>query len=205
MLFKDRSTAGEKLARKIIEEGFAKNSNKNIVLSLIRGGAPVGERIAAKLKSPHYPFIIKKISSPHNPELAIGAMGEESYYLNRDTIKMLLLSQTQIKKQINKTKNKILTLKKVYPTKKIELKEKHVFLVDDGIATGSTAYAALKLLKRQKAKKIILAVPVAPKDFEGKGFNDLVILDKPVDFSAVSQFYEYFPQLSNEQVKEYFN
>jgi predicted phosphoribosyltransferase len=208
MIFKDRAEAGKKLAAVLSKDKDILKKRKNIVIfSLLRGGAIVGYQIAKRLSFPHFSLIVKKIGAPFNEELAIGALCNNEYFLDDSLIKRLGLDKGVIDNQIEKAKQKQkeyfkkFTNKKKFPT----LRNKTIILVDDGIATGASILAALKYLRKQKTKKVILAVPVTPTDFSSVGFDKAVILHRDLWFNAVSQFYQEFGQLSDEEVKRAFD
>lgn len=200
MIFKDREDAGEKLSEKLLKDkNLPKNRKNNIVVSLLRGGVVVGKTIAKKLKTDHLPLAVTKIGSPSNPELAIGALCFDTVYLQEDIIRQLGLKKEAIDLQISLARIKNNEYIEKFGLQKIQyakkLKNKIAIIVDDGVATGSTTKAALQFVKSKKSKKIILAVPVTPSDFDIKGFDKAVILHKDTFFSSVSQFYEHFPQI----------
>lgn len=208
MIFKDRAEAGRKLAEVLAKDKEIEKERKNIVvLSLVRGGAMVGCQIAKKLNLAHFPLVVKKIGAPYNEELAIGALCNEEYFLDQELIKKLDLSKDQVFVQIKKAKEKQKEyLKKFIDKKKFpSLKNKIVILVDDGVATGASVKVALQYLKKQKVKKVILAVPVAPSDFDSSGFDRSFILHHDPFLSAISQFYYEFGQLKEEEVKGIFS
>ena len=200
MIFKDRKEAGEKLAGLL----FKKRLKNAVVVSLLRGGAVVGEEIANKLKSPHIPLAVAKIPAPLEQELAIGALCFDFTYLESRITNSLNIERSAIRKQVDIAKEKFDSYLKRFDLKKsnYRLKNKAVILTDDGIATGSTVKAALLFIKSLTPKKIILAIPVAPTDFETAGFDDVVILHRDPFFSAVSQFYKNFPQVEDEEVRK---
>jgi len=199
MIFKDRVEAGKKLA-KILSKKNLKNA---IVVSLLRGGIIVGQEIAKKLKVHHFPLAVAKIPAPQQSELAIGALCFDFTYLESRIVNSLYIDKPTIKKRVNIAKEKFKSYLKRFNLKKsnYKLKNKAVILVDDGIATGSTVKTALLFVKSLKPKKIILASPVAPGDFENPGFDDFIILHRDPTFSSVSQFYLDFPQVEDEEIK----
>ncbi len=201
MIFKDRMDAGEKLSVELLKDKVLLKNRKNIiVVSLLRGGVDVGKTIAKKLKTDHVPLAVTKIGSPFNPELAIGAICFDTVYLQEDIIKRLELKDEALNLQISLAKIKHKEYIKKFSLEKIQyerkLKNKIPIIVDDGIATGATTKAALLFVRSKKPKKIILAIPVAPTDFDSKGFDRTIILYKEPFFSSVSQFYENFPQVN---------
>lgn len=209
MIFKDRQEAGQLLAKKIAKDkDLKKHKNNLMVISLLRGGVVIGAQISRKLNIPHYPLIVAKIPAPYNPELALGGLCFKAVYLNKSTINSLNLSKNQLHQQILEAKKKQASYLKQFnlPSENDYqklIKNKTVILTDDGIATGATIKAAFKYVKSQQPKTVILAVPVAPIDFIWKGFDKTFIIQKPVDFSAVSQFYQSFSQIKEEEIKNF--
>lgn len=198
MIFKDRRETGKKLAN-ILSKKKLKNAT---VVSLLRGGVIVGREIAQQLKIKHFPLVVAKIPAPRQQELAIGAMCFDFTYLEKRIIDSLNIDRQTIRKQINIAQNNFFSYAKRFNLKKSDynLKNKTIILIDDGIATGSTIKAVLLFVKSRKPRKIILAVPIAPKDFINPGFDEVIILHQDAGFSSVSQFYKNFPQVEDENV-----
>lgn len=206
MIFKDRADAGRKLLVRLFQdEDIKKNTKKVVVASLLRGGVPVGSVIARGLAVKHFPLIVSKIPAPHNPELAIGALCFDITYLEKKIIESLRLDKPSIQNQIKIAREKFSAYRNRFNIRKTAytrgLKNKIVILVDDGIATGSTIKAGMLFIKTKKAKRVFLAVPVAPVDFTTVGVDKEFFLYKDMGFGAVSQFYEHFPQVEDNQVK----
>ncbi len=203
MIFSDRFEAGELLAQQLKEYA---NDPDTIVVALPRGGVPVAHVIAKQLGLPLDIFFVKKIPSPYNPEAAIGAVSENGMeYLNERAVMMLNVSRPYIDEQIQKIMESIRQKRALYQKPRIPVAGKRVILVDDGVATGASMYLAAKALKEEGAKEVIIAVPVAPPDSLAllrEAADRVVVLDVPVDFMAVGQFYKDFHQLSDEEVME---
>jgi predicted phosphoribosyltransferase len=137
-------------------------------------------------------------------------MHDCSFIPNEDIIKMLNVSQEYINEQIDIQKNEIeRRLKRFRGGKEYHLRGKNIILVDDGIATGATMFAVIKWLGKQNPKRLVVAVPVAPKDTFDKLKEDVkvedVVLRLPIAFSAVGEFYEDFSQISDEEVIQIMN
>ncbi len=204
-MFKDRQEAGEKLTlklRKIITgEGF-------VVVALLRGGIVLGKRISDYFNIPLLPLAVKKIGAPLNPELAIGAVTfDKTSFFDKDLIKHLSVDEDYIKSSQEAKWTEAETLQKQFKSK-ISLKDKKVVIVDDGIATGTTAICAGIYAKKEKAKKIILATPVISKDVLKnikRHFDRIVSLKIADNLTSVSQFYKHFPQVTDEEVIEILN
>lgn len=207
-MFKDRADAGEKLAASLKKTLSSTESKKLVVLSLLQGGAPVGEIIARKYNVIHLPLPVSKISSSFNPELAIGALCFEYVFTDPQIVRMEGLTPVKIREQIQKAQIKFesyLTRFGIEKNMYRRLKENVIILVDDGIATGATVKAAYLFIRSTKPKRVILAVPGALAHFDTKEFDEEVILVKSAQFNSVSQFYESFPQVTDEEVKNYFS
>ena len=200
-LFKDRVDAGKQLVKKLLK--YKKNT---IVLAIPRGGVIVGNEVAQSLGAKLDIVVPRKIGSPEDPEFAIGAVAPDgSTSLNEDVASSYNISETyirnKVKEEIQEIKRRMTTYRGNKPFPK--LKNKIVILVDDGVATGNTIIASVKFIKKQKPKKIAIAVPVAPSDFVNKVFSmvDEVITLKPLEpYYAISMHYLNFEQTTDEEV-----
>ncbi len=202
MEFKDRRDAAVKLYELLKKEKYV--NEKAVVVSLLRGGTIIGDYLASKLKAKHYPLVSVKISSPYNPELAIGAICFDVTHVNTKIINTLNFSNSQITKQIKDSEKKMAlycTRFNIEEKKFNNLRDKVVVLTDDGVATGSTLITALEFVKSKKPYKIILALPITPGNFSVKGVDKTIIVYKDPALSAISQYYKYFPQVEDEQIK----
>jgi predicted phosphoribosyltransferase len=201
MLFKNRSDAGRQLAAALqplsLQEG--------IVIGLPRGGVVIAAEIARILNLPLDIIIPRKIGAPFNNELAIGALVEDTVLLNDDLISAYRIDPAYVQREIAKEKIEAARRLALYRQGKPPkiLKNKTVIVVDDGIATGATMRASLKYLKLNHPKRLIIAIPVAPQEsvqqLKNEGF-EIVCLYTPASFFAVGQFYEDFPQTTDEEV-----
>ncbi|MBI5147497.1 MAG: phosphoribosyltransferase [Thaumarchaeota archaeon] len=203
MIFEDRTDAAYKLAKKM--EWLKKEDP--IILAIPRGGVVTGDVIAAELGVKLDVVVSKKIVAPYNPELAIGAvMHDGSYFPNEDITRMLNVPQNYIDSEIKRLMKEIdRRLMKFRGSKEYHLEGRTVVLVDDGIATGATMLVAIYWVKKQKPKKLIIAVPVGPKDTIdrlNKVADDVIVLYVPVDFGAIGEFYRDFGQVEDFQVQE---
>ena len=189
MLFKNRWEAGERLAQ-VLKENFKIKKDEYLILSLLRGGWVVGKAIAKKLDIPHLPLPVAKIASPLNPEYAIGALCFDKVFIHDRSF-----SKQEVKEALERAKQKFEKYLKTFGLKEEDyeaIEGKAVFIVDDGVATGSSAEAAALFAKEKGAKRVVLAAPVAPADLFLQNFDEEIVLYKPHHFSAVSQFYEDF-------------
>ena len=200
MIFTDRIEAGQLLAEKLTTP---KNA---VVLAIPRGGVVVGAAIAKKLGLPLEIIVARKLGAPGNPELAIGAVtADGELVLDQGLIERIGVGHEYILEEQESQMKEAERREEVYRAgrSKINLNGKVAILVDDGLATGATMEAAVRSVKRSKAVKIIVAVPVAPWE-TAERFRELVdevvVLSTPDSFWAIGQFYSDFPQVSDEQV-----
>jgi erythromycin esterase-like protein/predicted phosphoribosyltransferase len=202
--FNNREDAGRRLAALLWR---LSSDDSAVILALPRGGVPVAAEIAKALEKPFDVLVVRKLGVPDHEELAMGAIaGGGVRVLNEEMITHLRLSQAEVDAVIQRE------------TEELERREKHfrngreapvvagqtVIVVDDGIATGSTMSAAVALLRHQQAKRIIVAVPVAPHDtvkrLRGEA-DEVVTVIEPEPFIAVSRWYEDFSQTTDAEVR----
>ncbi|GAB3468180.1 phosphoribosyltransferase [Actinophytocola sediminis] len=203
MRFRDRRAAGARLAADLTELCAA----DPIVLGLPRGGVPVAAEIAAVLGLPLDIVLVRKIGAPARPELAVGAVGEDGVTVRNDAVLAELgLTWADLAPQVAHERAEIqrraTALRPGGP--RPSLRARTVVLVDDGIATGATVVAAVRVLRRLGAARIVLAVPVAPADSLPRLreiADDLVCALAPTRFLAVGQWYEDFAQVPDRQVR----
>ncbi|HEX6282217.1 MAG TPA: phosphoribosyltransferase family protein [Nitrososphaera sp.] len=207
-IYKDRKEAAEFLAQKLKKKyGDQLKRENTIILAIPRGGVITGDVIAERLGVGLDVLVSRKVGSPFNPELAIGAvMHDGSFFPNEDIIKMLDIPKRYIDEQIAIQMNEIgRRLLKFRGSKDYQLEGMFVILVDDGIATGATVFAAINWLKSQKIKKIVVAVPVGPRDTVLRlktVADEVAVLQTPLLFGAVGEFYEDFSQVTDDEVIE---
>ena len=161
-IFEDREEAGERLAE-FIKDFIDKNS---IILAVPSGGVPVGKKLSKKLKIPFDLILVKKITYPWNTEAGFGAVSiEGDYILNDDAVRytgltdQIIESQKEKAVQILKHRNSIFRKNKPFP----QITGKTVIIVDDGLASGYTMLTAVRMVKRKKPERIIVAVPTCSK------------------------------------------
>lgn len=207
MIFEDRQQAGKLLAQLFAKQFPKLQKNPSaVVLALPRGGVPVAFEIAKKLKIPLDLIVTHKLGAPGNEEFAVGAVAEDSStfldpFSTQDISKDYL--KEEIRHQLAEIKKRIRKYRRGKPLTK--LSGKTVILVDDGIATGNTMKAAIALAKNAYVKKIIIAVPILPKDALAvlRKNAEVVYLDTPFPFLAIGRFYQNFSQLTDEEVRNY--
>jgi len=208
MIFKDRKSAGRKLAKELKDYKGRKDC---IVIALPRGGVVLGVEVSQYLNLPLDLVVPRKIGAPGNSEYAIGAITEDGErIINEPEVKNLGISKEFLEKEIKKEMKEAQRRIKLYRGKseKNNLSNKTVILVDDGIATGLTMKAAIKSVKKKGAKKIIIAVPVSARDSIREISNtvdNVVCLHAPAFFGAVGVFYRQFSQVEDEEVIQMMN
>ena len=205
MKFYDRFAAGRLLGETIFDQF---KGDEVVVLALPRGGIPVGLEVAKKLDAEFGIIEVKKIGAPDNPELAIGAVGQAGDpFWDKEIIESLGVSKEYLAQAAAKRQKEAGERAKFYSVllPGVEISAKEVILVDDGLATGTTAQAAAKIIGKERPKRKILAVPVAPPSSIKKvqeDFDEIIALFQPWDFAAVGQYYQNFKPLSDEEIKE---
>jgi putative phosphoribosyl transferase len=199
--FVDRFEAGRRLSRKL--QLFSKE--RPLIIAIPRGGAEIGYEIAKILGFPLSIFVSRKIGAPLNPEFGIGAVAESYIYLNQHTIERLGLSNEGLAPIIEKEQEEVKRRVKMYRNGKDlpDLRNRTIILVDDGLATGATAQAAARGLKKLSPKKIIFAAPIITHEAKRElstVVDDTIFLHAEDTFGSVSSFYKYFNQVSDKTV-----
>jgi putative phosphoribosyl transferase len=205
-LFRDRGDAGRQLAQKL--GGFKRS--RPLVLALPRGGVPVGIEIARALHAPLDLLLVRKIGVPSHPELAAGAVidgARPRIVINEDVVRMAAMSKSDIAKIAEAELAKIERRRRLWLSDRtrVPVAGRSAIVVDDGIATGASARAALQALREQGAARVVLAVPVAPAEAAvmlRAECDDVVCLAIPEDFMAVGIYYEDFHQVDDKEVQE---
>ena len=200
-MFKDRKEAGSLLAHELIQY----RSKNAVVLALPRGGVPVAFEIAKKLKLPLDIFPVRKVGHPDNPEYALCAVDQDGNTLCNEE-EIANVEPVWLKKEIEEQRQEALRRAGLYRgnKKSLNLSGKIVILVDDGVATGLTLRLAVKSLRRKGPGKIIVAVPISPKetaDILKAEVDKLIVLEIPEYFTgSVGAYYESFSQVSDDEV-----
>jgi putative phosphoribosyl transferase len=206
-MYKDRADAGGQLAEVIKNRGY----ESPIIFGLTRGGVPVAAEISKKLNAPLLGLVVEKLGVPLYPELAFGAIAPKGVLVIDETIvDEVGLDHEQIEQVKTKKEQELLRKVKEYKISfELEnLQNKSVVIVDDGIATGMSIFAAIKYLRQFNPKKLVLAVPVCPKIMSkviNKDVDEYICLDEEEVFFGVSEFYENFGQVSDQEVKNLLN
>jgi putative phosphoribosyl transferase len=204
--FRDRRDAGRQIAEQLMRY---KNMDP-VVLALPRGGVPVGHEVAQALGAPLDVLLVRKIRAPNHPELGLGAVVDGDPHLrvlNRHVMTMINPSQEYIDAEEQRQLEIIRQRRKLYRGNRppVALEGRSVIVVDDGIATGGTMKIALTALSGSGAGKLVLAVPVAPRETIEQFADDadeVVCLLTPESFRAVSLYYADFRQTTDDEVVE---
>lgn len=205
MLYYDRKEAGNSLGNALIPK--IKDDKNIVILGIPRGGAVVAAKVAEMLEVPLGLIIPRKIGAPFNPEMAIGAVTQDSTLsLNEGLMEAFNISYSSLIPIIAYEIKEISRRLKAYGQDgQMDFSEKTVVVVDDGIATGFTVKAALKSIKKHDPYRLVLAVPVAPREVLAMlepEVDLLVCPNTPDPFFAVGQFYEVFDQTEDKEVIE---
>lgn len=204
MRFPDRRSAGRRLAEELRKERFS----DPVVLALPRGGVPVAFEVARKLHAPLEVFVSRKLGAPGRPEFGFGAIAEGgAQVLDQNAVAMLGLSDSQIEALVLAEQHELQRRIHEYRGDRElpELSGREVILVDDGLATGVTAEAALRSLRNHEPGRLVLAVPVCARETQARlsEVADLVVyVHAPSEFIAVGPWYEDFSQTTDQQVHE---
>jgi uncharacterized protein (TIGR00369 family) len=202
MRFRDRSDAGHRLARRL---EFLRGADV-VVLGLPRGGVPVAAEVARALGAPLDVIVVRKLGVPAQPELGLGAIGESgARVINSEVVRYAEVSEAEIAqvelKERAELQRRAQRFRGDVPHE--SLAGRTAVIVDDGIATGSTARAACQVARALGAAQVVLAVPVAPPSADRvmRGDADEVVcLEMPERFLAIGEWYEDFAQTSDEEV-----
>ena len=204
LVFADRVEAGRKLAVRLRKY----KDQQPVVLGVPRGGVPVAFELARALNAPLDVIIVRKLGAPGQPELGIGAVVDGDHpetILNREVMSALRVSRAYLEREIHNQLKEIDRRSRLYRAgrARIELKNRTVIVVDDGIATGGSIRAALRAVRQQAPKKVVLAVPVGPADtiesLRGE-VDEIVCLSTPPTFFGIGEFYSDFHQLADGEV-----
>ncbi|MFE7588948.1 phosphoribosyltransferase family protein [Kitasatospora sp. NPDC057512] len=200
--FADRTEAGRRLAARL---GHLAGPD-TVIVALPRGGVPVAAEVAAALGAPLDICVIRKLGVPYQPELGMGAIGEDGVrVLNEQVIRFSSVTDGQLAEVERRERTELARRARRYRGDRppADLRGRTVVVVDDGIATGSTARAACRIVRERGAARVVLAVPVAPADWAERldeVADELVCVDTPSPFYAIGEFYADFSQTEDEEV-----
>ena len=203
MIFSDRKDAGQKLAAQLAR--FRENASF-VVLGLPRGGVPVAAEVAQELGAPLDVFVVRKLGVPQHEELAFGAIASGGVrVVDTEIVDELAIPNAAIngvlEREMKELQRRELAYRRGMPA--VDVKDRIVILVDDGIATGASMRAAVEALRKLGPARIVVAVPVASPHAVrqlSKVADEVVCLSAPEDFSAVGQWYADFQSTTDEEV-----
>jgi predicted phosphoribosyltransferase len=203
MRFVDRADAGRRLAHALLSY----RDRDPVVLALPRGGLPVAAEIAAALAAPLDVVLVRKIGAPGQPELAMGALVEgepPTVARNESIISAAGIDERAFAAATQRARAELEDARRRFigDRPRATIAGRAAIIVDDGVATGATAHAALQAIRRRGAKTLTLAVPVASREAAGalrREADDIVCLATPTLFGAVSQFYADFRQVEDDE------
>ena len=202
MSFRDRMDAGRRLGKRLLDEGIA----DPVVIGLPRGGVVVAAEVARALEAPLDVVVVRKLGAPGRPELGIGAISEGGVrVLNDDLIDLLNVTGPELADVEARESQELTRRVFVYrgDREPVPIAGRTAVVVDDGLATGSTARAALRALRARKPARLVLAVPVSARDTAGallQEADEVIALELPAGFGAVGQWYGDFRQTEDEEV-----
>jgi putative phosphoribosyl transferase len=202
--FEDRRDAGRRLAGKLSRF----EDERTVVFALPRGGVPVGYEISRSLGAPLDVFVSRKLGAPGQPEFGIGAVAAGGVrVLNKDVVRRLGIPDDYVQKitaqELAEVGRRLRYFRGERP--EMEVGGRTAILVDDGLATGVTARAAVQALRSRKPRRLVLAAPVCAAqtaDLFLRTVDDLVCLESPSDLGAIGYWYRNFEQTSDEEVVE---
>jgi putative phosphoribosyl transferase len=202
MIFANRLDAGRRLAARLEHLG----GQPVVVLGLPRGGVPVAFEVARSLDAPLDVIVVRKLGVPFQPELGMGAIGEDGIrIINDEIVGMARISESDLAAVEARERAELERRARRFrgDRPRTPLTGRTAVIVDDGIATGSTARAACQVARAQGARRVVLAVPVAPVGWTariGRDADECIALDTPEPFWAIGQFYDDFSQTSDDEV-----
>ena len=212
-MFRNREEAGRLLAQALAE--YVERPNL-VVLGLPRGGVPVARIVADFLGAPMDVFLVRKLGVPWQPELGFGAIAETAgtdppvRVIDQGLVQECELTPEVIEEIVTREQREIDRRSRLYRGTRslVDIHGREVIIVDDGLATGSTMLAAVRALRHQGAKRIVVAVPVGPPsacDAMRREADEVVCLSSPEPFYSVGTWYEDFTQVSDREVQGAFS
>ena len=206
-MFANRADAGRRLASRLTTlPADELPAGSLVVLGLPRGGIPVAYEIAAALRAPLDVIVVRKIGVPSQPELAMGAIGEgDVRIVNEVVVRRAGISPAQFAEVEARERTELARRAARYRTHRdrVPVTGCTALIVDDGIATGSTARAACQVARAQGAARVILAVPIGPPSTIHtlqEVAEEVISLECPEQFLAIGQFYDDFTATSDDEV-----
>ncbi len=200
--FRDRHDAGRRLAERLLPLA----DEEPVVVGLPRGGVPVAGEVAAALHAPLEILAVRKLGAPHNPEYGIGAIAEDgTRVFDAEALAVLGINggvlDSIVGRETAELRRRVAAYRGDRPA--MELRDRTVVVVDDGVATGVTDTAALRAIRRRKPRRLVLAVPVCAPDSAARlrgEADEVVCLAEPPQLYGVGQWYRDFSQVSDQEV-----
>ncbi|PZG01555.1 phosphoribosyltransferase [Micromonospora deserti] len=208
MIFANRDEAGQALAGQVAQEVPAASQERPLVLALPRGGVPVAVPVADRIGGELDVVIARKIGAPGRPEFGVGAIAEGGPPIFDETaLRLLGVTETDLAETVTAERAELSRRRHRYRGDRSAppVTDRTVVLIDDGLATGVTAHAALRWLRTQRPRRLILAVPVCSRqarDALAADADTVVCLHAPEQFAAVGQWYTDFGQLTDADVDQ---
>lgn len=205
-LFSDRADAGRQLSDHLVADYG--NDRTVVVLALPRGGVPVAYEVASRLQAPLDIFIVRKLGVPGHSELAMGAIASDGVrVINEDVVDALNIPDEWIEEVTTEERRELERREHQYrgDLPRINLTGRTAILVDDGLATGASMFAAIKALRTVKPSRIVVAVPIAAPEtcaLFDKYADDVICAETPRPFYSVGTWYEDFSQTTDDEVRE---
>lgn len=202
-MYADRKQAGEVLAKALLHY----YDDEPVIIALPRGGVPVGYEVALALDAPLDVVVSRKLGAPIEPEFGFGAIALDGRVVDKRSVRMLGLSEEDVEdiaaEQMKEVKRREALFHR--SAKALDLEGRTVIVVDDGLATGVTARAAIASLRHRAPKKIVFAAPVCAADSANQLLDyadEVVCIRQPAEFLAVGIWYDNFQQTTDEEVLE---
>jgi putative phosphoribosyl transferase len=202
MVFDDRVDAGRRLATRLRHL----RDEPAVVLALPRGGVPVAAEVARALGAPLDVIVVRKLGVPYQPELGMGAVGEDGVrVINPEVVRVADVTAAELATAEARERAEVARRAWRYRGRRprTALSGRVAVIVDDGIATGSTARAACQIARALGAARVVLAVPVAPPGWQeriGRDADEMISVVTPTPFYGIGQFYADFSQTTDDEV-----
>ena len=201
--FQNRTEAGTLLGAELLSRGLGANA---IVLALPRGGVPVADQVAEALNAPLDILVVRKVGVPWQPELAMGAITSKSSLLDHQAIRAFCIPAEEVDQIVAREAKEVSRRERLYRNGRPapELRNREVVLVDDGLATGSTMVVAVRAVRAEKPKRVIVATPVGSSEAckrLSKEADECICLSVPEPFYAVGEWYVDFEQVNDDTVR----
>ncbi|MGA7860363.1 MAG: phosphoribosyltransferase family protein [Thermoplasmata archaeon] len=202
-LFDDRREVGRRLAEKLLRY----RADRPVVLGVARGGVPIAYEVARRLDAPLDVLVVRKVGAPRNPEYGLGAVAEGGIRLLdepriREAGYSLSELEPYVTAELEQVERRLRAFRGSRP--RVDLRDRTVVVVDDGVATGGTMRAAIQAVRAQHPRWLVLALGVSPEETFRRlkrEVDDLVVLLTPRHFYAVGQFYRHFEPVEDEEVQ----